>query len=66
MLWKYFRLNNIAKIDDVEAGVGKVPFSPNAAMTSLMTNDESLYVGTALDFLGKFYLFLFYILIFYQ
>ncbi|KAB7496635.1 Semaphorin-5A, partial [Armadillidium nasatum] len=45
-------LTNIAKIDSWEKGIGRAPFDPAHSVTSLMTKDESLFVGTSLDFLG--------------
>lgn len=47
------RLEKIDFILEEENGIGKSTFDPDHSLTSVMTGDESLYVGTSLDFLGK-------------
>lgn len=35
-----------------ESGVGKCPFNPNSNITSLMTQQGKMFVGTTTDFSG--------------
>lgn len=48
-----YRLTNLTRIDLKEKGIGRAPFDPAHSITSLMTKDESLFVGTSLDFRGE-------------
>lgn len=36
-----------------DSGVGKCPFNPKSNITSLMTKDDKMFVGTATDFSGS-------------
>ncbi|CAL4092180.1 unnamed protein product, partial [Meganyctiphanes norvegica] len=47
------RLSDIDHIEAWEKGVARSPFNPVHSVTSLMTTDGSLYVGTPTDFSGR-------------
>ena len=49
----YSRLSNIGHINGWEKGVARCPFDPEHSVTSLLTTDGSLYVGTPTDFSGE-------------
>lgn len=36
-----------------DSGVGKCPFNPKSNITSLMTKDDKMFVGTTTDFSGS-------------
>ncbi|XP_063849665.1 semaphorin-5B-like isoform X2 [Scylla paramamosain] len=46
-------LSNIGHIESSEKGVAHCPFDPRHSITSLVTPDGSLYVGTFTDFTGN-------------
>lgn len=47
--WRQMENLNITKYDK---GVGKCPFNPNANITSLMTENGKMFVGSPTDFSG--------------
>lgn len=49
-LWLNIESLNVSKI---ESGVGKSPFNPHANVTSLMTSDGKMFIGSTIDFSGS-------------
>lgn len=47
------RLSEIHHIESWEKGVARCPFGPSHSVTSLLTADGDLYVGTPTDFSGR-------------
>lgn len=47
------RLSNVNVIDSWEKGVARCPFDPDHSVTSLLTLEGNLYVGTTTDFSGR-------------
>lgn len=47
------RLSNVNHIESWHKGVARCPFDPAHSVTSLLTSDGNLYVGTPTDFSGR-------------